>query len=82
MTPIPVQLFESEGREDHGHHRQSWLRHSACPWAPVNETDLVLSPQGLHALKQVAKQVGLDLQGAYLNLDGGFDSAPKRPAIY
>ena len=42
--------------------------------APVNETDMVLLPQGLNALKQVAKQVGLDLRGAYLNLDGGFDS--------
>ncbi len=38
--------------------------------APVNETDMVLLPQGLKALKQVAKQVGLDRRGAYLNLDG------------
>jgi hypothetical protein len=36
---------------------------------------MVLLPEGLHALKQVAKEVGLDLRGAYLNLDGGFDSA-------
>jgi hypothetical protein len=46
--------------------------------APVNETDMVLLPQSLQALKQVAKQVGLDLTGAYLNLDGGFDSAHNR----
>jgi hypothetical protein len=34
---------------------------------------MVLLPKGLHALKQVAKEVGLDLRGAYVNLDGGFD---------
>src|SRR5262249_56191411 len=39
------------------------------PVAPVNETDMVLLPQGLKALKQVAKQVGLDLLAAYLNID-------------
>ena len=50
--------------------------------APVNETDMVLLPQGLQALKQVAKQVGLDLRGAYLNLDGGFDSTRNRKCIF
>ena len=50
--------------------------------APVNETDMVLLPQGLQALKQVAKQVGLDLRGAYLNLDGGFDSKRNRKMIF
>jgi IS5 family transposase len=50
--------------------------------APVNETDMVLFPEGLHALKQVAKEVGLDLRGAYLNLDGGFDSARNRKCIF
>src|SRR5713101_371931 len=43
---------------------------------------MVLLPQGLHALKQVAKQVGLDLRGAYLNLDGGFDSTHNRKLIF
>src|SRR5438445_4808170 len=52
------------------------------PVAPVKETDMVLLPQGLNALKQVAKQVGLDLRGAYLNLDGGFDSAHNRKYIF
>jgi len=52
------------------------------PVAPVNETDMVLFPEGLHALKQVAKEVGLDLKGAYLNLDGGFDSARNRKCIF
>ena len=52
------------------------------PVAPVNETDMVLLPEGLKALKKVAKEVGLDLRGAYLNLDGGFDSARNRKSIF
>ena len=52
------------------------------PVAPVNETDMVLFPEGLKALKQVAKEVGVDLRGAYLNLDGGFDSAHNRKCIF
>jgi hypothetical protein len=52
------------------------------PVAPVNETEMVLLPQGLKALKQVAKQVGLDLRCAYLNLDGGFDSAHNWKCIF
>ena len=52
------------------------------PVAPVNETDIVLFPEGLKALKKVAKEVGLDLRGAYLNLDGGFDSAHNRKCIF
>src|SRR5262250_3993678 len=43
---------------------------------------MVLLPKSLHALKQVAKQVGLDLRGAYLNLDGGFDSTRNRKCIF
>jgi hypothetical protein len=43
---------------------------------------MVLLPQGLHALKQVAKAVGVDLRGAYLNLDGGFDSTRNRTCIF
>jgi transposase len=52
------------------------------PVAPVNETDMVLFPAGLKALKQVAKEVGVDLRGAYLNLDGGFDAARNRKMIF
>jgi hypothetical protein len=52
------------------------------PVAPVNEADMVLLPQGLTALKQVAKEIGLDLKGAYLNLDGGFDSTRNRKCIF
>jgi transposase len=52
------------------------------PAAPVNEADVVLLPQGLQALKKVAKEIGVDLRGAYLNLDGGFDSARNRKMIF
>src|SRR5215472_15747922 len=52
------------------------------PVAPVNETAMVLLPEGLHALKQVAKEVGLDLRGAYVNLDGGFDSIHNRTCMF
>ena len=43
---------------------------------------MVLLPEGLNALKQVAKEVGLDLRGAYLNLDAGFDSTHNRKCIF
>jgi len=43
---------------------------------------MVLFPEGLKALKKVAKEVGLDLRGAYVNLDGGFDSARNRKCIF
>jgi hypothetical protein len=43
---------------------------------------MVLLPEGLKALKKLAKQVGLDLRGAYLNLDGGFDSKRNRKMIF
>ena len=52
------------------------------PVAPVNETDMALLPKGLQALKKVAQQGELDLRGAYLNLDGGFDSAHNRKCIF
>ncbi len=42
----------------------------------------MLLPDGLKALKRVAKEVGLDLKGAYLNLDGGFDSIANRKCIF
>src|SRR3977135_112790 len=41
-----------------------------------------LLPEGLQALKKVAKEVGVDLRGAYLNLDGGFDSAHNRKCVF
>src|ERR671917_146386 len=42
---------------------------SPLPVAPVNKTDMILLPRGLKALKQVAKEVGMDLRGALLNFD-------------
>ena len=50
--------------------------------APVYEADMVLLPDGLTALKRVAKEVGLDLKGASLNLDGGFDATHNRNGIF
>ena len=50
--------------------------------APVNEVDMVLLPQGLKDLKRVARHVGLDLTGAVLNLDAGFDSKANRKAVF
>jgi Transposase DDE domain len=41
-----------------------------------------LFPDGLKALKQVAKKVGLNLKGAYVNLDGGFDSTHSRKLLF
>jgi hypothetical protein len=52
------------------------------PVAPINEADTVLFPEGLKALKRVAKRTGLVLEGAYFNLDGGFDSKANRKAIF
>ena len=51
---------------------------SPLPVAPVNETDMVLLPDGLKAFKKVAKQVGLDLKDASVNLYAGFDSTYNR----
>jgi len=52
------------------------------PVAPVNKADTILLPEGLKGLKRVAKRTGLVLAGAYLNLDGGFDSQANRKAIF
>ena len=48
------------------------------PVAPVNKADMILLPEGLKGLKRVAKRTGLVLEGAYLNLDGGFDPQHQR----
>jgi hypothetical protein len=44
--------------------------------------DMILLPEGLKALKKVAKEVGLALGGAYLNLAAGFDSTHNRKCIF
>ena len=41
-----------------------------------------VAPEERKALKRVAKRTGLALHRAYLNLDGGFDSARNRKAIF
>ena len=43
---------------------------------------MVLLPQGLKALKRVATEVGVDIRGAYLNQDRGFDSTHNRKGIF
>jgi transposase len=50
--------------------------------APVNEGDIVLLPDGLKDLKRVTREVGLDLTGAVLNLDAGFDSKANRKCVF
>jgi hypothetical protein len=48
------------------------------PVALVNEADTVLLPEGLKALKRMAKLTGLGFNGSYLNLDGGFQGEPSQ----
>jgi hypothetical protein len=43
---------------------------------------MVLLPDGLKALKKVAKQVSVDLRDAYVNLDAGFDSTYNRTCMF
>jgi transposase len=43
---------------------------------------MVLLPEDRNALKRVAKTVGLELGGAYLNLDAGFDATHNRQCIF
>jgi hypothetical protein len=50
--------------------------------APVNEVDIVLLPDRLKDLKGVTREVGLDLTGAVLNLDAGFDSKGNRKCVF
>ena len=52
------------------------------PVAPVNEADTVLLPDGFNALKRIARLTDLEIDGSYLNLDGGFDSRRNRKAIF
>jgi transposase len=41
-----------------------------------------LLPDGIKDLKRVAASAGLDLEGATLNLDAGFDSKANRKCIF
>ncbi len=49
---------------------------------PVTEVDSVLLPEGLKGLKRVTREVGLDLTGAVLNLDAGFDSKASHKCAF
>ena len=50
------------------------------PVAPVNEADTVLLPDGLNALKRMARETDLKIGSAYPNLDG--ESRHNRKAIF
>jgi hypothetical protein len=52
------------------------------PVAPANEADTVLLPDGVKALKHVAKVTGQQIGRTNLNLDGGFDSRHNWKAIF
>jgi hypothetical protein len=54
---------------------------SPLPVAPVQETAMVLLPEGLQAFKTVATPVGLDLRDASVNLDAGVDSTDHRTGL-
>lgn len=48
---------------------------------PVNVHDTLLLPDSLTNLTQVAQRIGLDLTGAAVTLDAGFDSQAHRDAL-
>src|SRR5919109_270507 len=52
------------------------------PLALVNPADTVLLPEGLKAWKRVARLTGLELDGASLTRDGGFDAKANRQASF
>ena len=62
--------------ENHGHVL------SPLTVAPVNEVDMVLLPQGLKALKYITRETGLEVTGAVLNLDAGFESKANPKSVF
>ena len=46
--------------------------------APANKADIVLLSGGLKDLKRVAAGAGIEIKGARINLDAGFDSKANR----
>jgi len=50
--------------------------------APVNKSDIVLLPAGIKDLQRIASEAELDLKGATLNLDAGFDSKANRKCLF
>lgn len=91
---LDLSVLHGDGSSGHKHqkgkkvlamidnHGSVWAPLPVAPVNEVNEADTVLLPEGLKALKRVAKLTGLRLQGSYLNLDGGFDSRHNRKAIF
>ena len=67
-----------QGRESHRHHRPSWLRLSASPRGSRQCDRHGPAPGGPESPEKGGQRVRLDLRGAYLNLDGGFDSTYNR----
>lgn len=55
---------------------------SPMEYAAVNRNDCVLLPNSLKRLKRVVKTVGLNISGAELNLDSGFDSRANRKIVW
>jgi hypothetical protein len=62
--------------ENHGHVL------SPLTVAPVNEVDMVLLAEGVKDLKRVTREAGLEVSGAVLNLDAGFDSRANRKSVF
>jgi hypothetical protein len=52
------------------------------PVAPAHETAMVLLPKSLQALPQGVTEVGLDLRGASVHLDGGFACRATRKCMF
>ena len=50
--------------------------------APVNKSDIVLLAEGLKDLKSVANDAGIEINGATINLDAGFDSKANRKHVF
>lgn len=52
-----------------------------CPIAAVNVNDCVLLPKSLDELMRITRLLGESLEGAYMNLDGAFDSKNNRKLL-
>lgn len=50
--------------------------------APVNKSEIVLLSDGLKDLKSVATDAGIEIKGARINLDAGFESKANRKIVF
>ena len=91
--PNPVATKGEDGSGYAGHQHQQGDKVIALidnngsvlaplPVALVNAAETGLVPEGLKALKRVAKLTGLALKSAYRNWDGGCASKAKRQASF